>query len=196
MPFTHSILFFLKRNSTPLVRLVTILFLRACTRAMSIAGWTPAAPKLMPHSAASCAIFSACACSSSAFVGMHPQMRQVPPSEACRSTTRSEGRAAPRGWRPRSRPCPRRSRRRRTGQPIGALPDQVFPAGSSGSAPAWPSIFATRARRPGEVIAQLPVGLAETRQLAMEDGCANERRSRGDRAHYGKNEERHKSRTL
>ena len=36
VPLTHSILFFLKRNSTPLVRPVTILFLRAWTRAMSM----------------------------------------------------------------------------------------------------------------------------------------------------------------
>ena len=34
----HSILFFLKRNSTPLVSPVTILSLRACTCVMSMAG--------------------------------------------------------------------------------------------------------------------------------------------------------------
>ena len=51
VPLIHSILFFLNRNSTPLVRPVTILFLRACTRAMSIVGLTSALPKLMPHSA-------------------------------------------------------------------------------------------------------------------------------------------------
>ena len=38
VPLIQSILFFLKRNSTPLVRPVTILSLRACTRAMSMAG--------------------------------------------------------------------------------------------------------------------------------------------------------------
>ena len=51
--------------------------------------------------------------------------------------------------------------------------------------------------KPCEVIAQLPIGLAETRELAMKDGCAKERRSRGDCAHYGEKKDRqHKSRTL
>ena len=40
-----------------------------------------------PHSFQFCAIFSACACSSSALVGMQPQFRQVPPSAGARSTT-------------------------------------------------------------------------------------------------------------
>ena len=40
-----------------------------------------------PHSFACCATFSACACSSSALVGMQPQIRQVPPSAFCFSTT-------------------------------------------------------------------------------------------------------------
>ena len=40
-----------------------------------------------PHSFADCATFSACACSSSALVGMQPQIRQVPPSVFCFSTT-------------------------------------------------------------------------------------------------------------
>ena len=85
MPLIQSILFFLKRNSTPLVRPVTILSLRACTWRMSIAG----APYgiATPHSSAFWTIFSACACSSSALVGMHPQIRQVPPSDFCFSTT-------------------------------------------------------------------------------------------------------------
>ena len=46
-----------------------------------------ASPIVRPHSFQFCAIFSACACSSSAFVGMHPQLRQVPPSTGARSTT-------------------------------------------------------------------------------------------------------------
>src|SRR6187402_207870 len=54
---------------------------------MSMVGLTSAFPKLMPHSDASCAIFSACACSRSALVGMQPQLRHVPPSTGCRSTT-------------------------------------------------------------------------------------------------------------
>src|SRR5262245_16065495 len=40
-----------------------------------------------PHSLARCTIFNACACSSSALVGMHPQIRHVPPSAFCFSTT-------------------------------------------------------------------------------------------------------------
>src|SRR5688500_13632283 len=42
---------------------------------------------LKPHSFAACAIFSACACSSNALVGMQPQIKQVPPSAFCFSTT-------------------------------------------------------------------------------------------------------------
>src|SRR6187399_3320269 len=41
----------------------------------------------MPHSFAFCTILSAWACSSSALVGMHPQIRQVPPSAFWRSIT-------------------------------------------------------------------------------------------------------------
>ena len=53
--------------------------------AMSMAG----APSgiVTPHSFAFCTTFSACACSSSALVGMQPQIRQVPPSAFCFSTT-------------------------------------------------------------------------------------------------------------
>ena len=88
VPLIQSILFFLKRYSTPLVRPVTILSFRACTCFMSMP--TAAAPPssiVTPHSLAFCTIFSACACSSSALVGMHPQMRHVPPSAFCFSTT-------------------------------------------------------------------------------------------------------------
>ena len=85
VPLIQSILFFLNRNSMPLVRPVTILSLRACTWPMSIAG-VPAG-SVTPHSFAFWTIFSACACSSSALVGMQPQIRQVPPSAFCFSTT-------------------------------------------------------------------------------------------------------------
>ena len=80
VPFTHVILFFLNRNSTPFVMPVTILSLRACTRVMSIVGVTSPLPKLIPHVADSWAILNACACSRSALVGMQPQFRHVPPS--------------------------------------------------------------------------------------------------------------------
>ena len=85
LPLIQSILFFLKRSSMPPVRPLTILSLRACTCAMSmpIAAW----PIVRPQSFHSCAILSACACSRSALVGMHPQLRQVPPSVGARSTT-------------------------------------------------------------------------------------------------------------
>src|SRR5687767_7248527 len=85
LPLIQSILFFLKRNSTPLVSPVTTLVRRALTRFMSIDGLT--SPSTRPHSFASCAIFRAWACSSSAFVGMQPQLRHVPPSDGWRSTT-------------------------------------------------------------------------------------------------------------
>ena len=85
LPLIQVTLFFLNRNSTPRVRMVTILSLRPCTWFMSMrAGWSP---RMSPHSFAACAIFSAWACSSSAFVGMHPQFRHVPPRAFCRSTT-------------------------------------------------------------------------------------------------------------
>ena len=69
----------------PRVSTVTILSLRACTWLTSMrAGWSPSS---RPHSFAAWAIFRAWACSSSALVGMQPQLRQVPPSVFCRSTT-------------------------------------------------------------------------------------------------------------
>ena len=72
----------------PLVRPVTIRSLRACTWAMSMATATGRrSPMVTPHSFAFWTIFSACACSSSALVGMQPQSRQVPPSAFCFSTT-------------------------------------------------------------------------------------------------------------
>ena len=85
VPLIQSILFFLKRNSMPRVRPLTTLSLRVWTWVMSIAG-VPAGI-VTPHSLAFWMTFSACACSSSAFVGMQPQMRQVPPSAFCFSTT-------------------------------------------------------------------------------------------------------------
>ena len=85
VPLIQSILFLRKRNSTPLVRVVTTLSLRACTCFMSMRTLAPSIDS--PHSFAFCATLSAWACSSSAFVGMQPQIRQVPPSAFCFSTT-------------------------------------------------------------------------------------------------------------
>src|SRR3954463_3899840 len=48
---------------------------------------TAPSPIVTPHSFTFWTIFSACACSSSALVGMHPQRRHVPPSAFCFSTT-------------------------------------------------------------------------------------------------------------
>src|SRR5688572_7441181 len=86
VPLIQSILFFLKSISLPPVRPAIILSLRACTAGMSIDTAAPSMP-LKPHSFAACAIFSACACSSNALVGMQPQIKQVPPSAFCFSTT-------------------------------------------------------------------------------------------------------------
>ena len=85
LPLIQSILFFLNRSSMPPVRPLTILSFRACTCAMSmpIAAW----PSVRPQSFHSCATLRACACSRSAFVGIQPQLRQVPPSVGARSTT-------------------------------------------------------------------------------------------------------------
>jgi len=58
--------------------------LRDCTCAMSMPTF---AMPVRPQSFAPCATFSACACSSSAFVGMQPTSRHVPPSAFCFSTT-------------------------------------------------------------------------------------------------------------
>ena len=89
--------------------------------AMSIAG-RPAGIAT-PHSFAFWTIFSAWACSSSALVGMHPQMRQVPPSAFCFSTTATFLPSWTRGWRQHSRPYPRRSRRHRRKRALtGRLP--------------------------------------------------------------------------
>ena len=79
LPLIQSILFFLNRNSTPPVSPLTILSLRAWTCAMSMP--IAASPSVRPHSFQSCATFSAWACSRSAFVGMQPQLRHVPPSD-------------------------------------------------------------------------------------------------------------------
>ena len=87
VPLIQSILFFLNRNSTPLVRPVTTRSFRAWTCVMSMPTAAAAAPIVTPHSFAFWTIFSACACSSSALVGMQPQSRHVPPSAFCFSTT-------------------------------------------------------------------------------------------------------------
>ena len=84
-PLIQSILFFLKRNSTPPVSPLTILSLRAWTWFMSMP--IAASPSVRPHSFQSRATLRACACSSSALVGMQPQLRQVPPRTGARSTT-------------------------------------------------------------------------------------------------------------
>ena len=86
VPLIQSILFFLNSISMPPVRPEIILSLRACTAGMSIETAAPSMP-VSPHSFADCATFSACACSSSALVGIQPQIRQVPPSVFCFSTT-------------------------------------------------------------------------------------------------------------
>src|SRR5262245_40147605 len=85
VPLIHVILFFLNRNSTPLVRPPTILSLRACTCVMLIAG--DPGGIVTPQSAACWITLSAWACSRSALVGIHPQIRHVPPSALCFSTT-------------------------------------------------------------------------------------------------------------
>ncbi len=88
VPLIQSILFFLNRNSTPLVRPVTTRSLRAWTCVMSMpTGAAEPSPIVTPHSFAFWTTFSACACSSSALVGMQPHSRQVPPSAFCFSTT-------------------------------------------------------------------------------------------------------------
>src|SRR4051812_774082 len=85
LPLIQSILFFLNSSSTPPVRPLTIRSLRDWTCAMSRP--MAASPSVKPHSFQSWAILSECACSSSAFVGMQPQFRQVPPRTGARSTT-------------------------------------------------------------------------------------------------------------
>jgi hypothetical protein len=81
----QSILFFLNNSSTPPVSPLTILSFLVCTWAMSMP--TAACPMVRPHSCQFCATLSAWACSSSALVGMQPQLRHVPPSTGARSTT-------------------------------------------------------------------------------------------------------------
>ena len=85
LPLIQSILFFLNSSSMPPVRPLTILSLRLWTWIMSMP--IAASPIVRPHSFQSRAIFSACACSSSALVGMQPQFKQVPPRVGARSTT-------------------------------------------------------------------------------------------------------------
>ena len=65
----------------PLVSPDTTLSLRACTWFMSMP--TAPSPIVTPHSLTFCTTLSACACSSSALVGMQPQIRHVPPSAFC-----------------------------------------------------------------------------------------------------------------
>ena len=85
VPLIQSILFLRNRNSTPLVSEVTTLSLRACTCFMSRLTEAPSIER--PHSLAARATLSAWACSRSALVGMHPQIRHVPPRAFCFSTT-------------------------------------------------------------------------------------------------------------
>ncbi len=75
-PGSHMILFFLKRYSTPLVILVTIASLRDCIFATSI--FAPVT--LMPCGSRCLLTFSnSSEEASSAFEGMQPTLRQVPP---------------------------------------------------------------------------------------------------------------------
>ena len=88
VPLIQSILFFLKRNSTPLrqpgddavLSRLDLDHVDADRPELSTDRHAP----FLSRSEQSC---SACACSSSALVGMHPQSRQVPPSAFCFSTT-------------------------------------------------------------------------------------------------------------
>ncbi len=76
-PFSQVILFFLNRNSIPLVIFSTIASLRPSIFATSI--FTPST--VMPWSARWCDVFSNSSDdASSAFDGMQPTFRHVPPS--------------------------------------------------------------------------------------------------------------------
>ena len=81
-PFKTSTLFFRIRNSTPLVCLLTIWFLRSMTLEKSRRGLSQARPsagfRKWSQSSAAC---------SRALVGMQPTSRQVPPSLGLFSTS-------------------------------------------------------------------------------------------------------------
>ena len=87
VPLIQSILFFLNSISMPPVRPGDDLVLARVHGGHVDADTAAPSTPVSPHSFAACAIFSACACSSSALVGMQPQIRQVPPSAFCFSTT-------------------------------------------------------------------------------------------------------------
>ena len=92
-PFSQATLFFLNRNSTPLVLAATTSFLRACMRARS----SVTSPTLMPCAAKpSLASWKFSELCSNALDGMQPMLRQVPPRVARFSTqaTRSPSCAA------------------------------------------------------------------------------------------------------
>ncbi len=83
-PLSQAILFLLNRNSTPLTLAVTTSLLRSCMRSRS--SFTPSTT--MPWSFHECMVswkFSLDC--SSAFEGMQPMLRQVPPRVARFSTT-------------------------------------------------------------------------------------------------------------
>ena len=96
----QSILFFLSRNSTPLTLPSTpssLNFISAADRASACRRRCPSWRSECPASSNSS---EAC---SSAFDGMQPTLRQVPPKVARFSTTATFSRAAPRGSRRHSR---------------------------------------------------------------------------------------------
>ncbi len=82
-PFSQVTPFFLNRNSTPLVLAATTSFLRACMRARSSVTSPTITPCAAMPSLASWKLSELC---SSAFDGMQPILRQVPPSVARFST--------------------------------------------------------------------------------------------------------------
>ena len=83
LPLSQSTLFLRNRNSTPRVRVPTTLSLRAIIAARS----SPTSPTLTPCSARACrASTNFSDDCSSAFDGMQPILRQVPPSVAREST--------------------------------------------------------------------------------------------------------------
>ena len=100
-PETLSILFFLNRKATPLTLPSTPSSLNFIMAARSSVGRADLdAHRCRTMWPASSNSSEAC---SSAFDGMQPTLRQVPPKVLSFSTTRPSCRAAPRGWRRRSR---------------------------------------------------------------------------------------------
>ena len=82
-PLSQSILFFLNRNSMPLVFWATVSSLYASIWAQSTEGDLPFSPMAAKLCSASCSMWLAC---SSAFDGMQPTFRQVPPRVSRPST--------------------------------------------------------------------------------------------------------------